>query len=276
MPVEPTGSAGHGAVSPVSAVLAEHAARLQAALFAGDEAGGSFDENLALARGAKQAASPTVVRSETVNGQSDFLPLGYSYSTPTMLVLFVFINALAGGAAIVQTRRTGVYARALPAPVAARTLVFGETIACLLLAVLQSLLIVGVGAPAFNAQWGDPPAAGVLVTAWAVVGHRRRCAGRGPVPYAGAGARNRPHPRHRDGHAGRLHVAAGRGPRPAARRRTRDAARLGRRRVDDAPVPGREPGRDPARRGHPRRLATALLTVASLSLRHRLTTGAGA
>ncbi|MFD5856829.1 ABC transporter permease [Streptomyces chartreusis] len=168
--VEPSGSAGHGAVSSVSAVVAEHAARLQAARFAGEETGSSFDDALTLAHAAERAASPVVVRSETVNGQSDFLPLGYSYSTPTMLVLFVFINALAGGATIVQTRRTGVYARALAAPIAARTLVLGETVAHLLLAVLQSVLIVGIGALVFDVQWGDPLAAGALVTVWALVG----------------------------------------------------------------------------------------------------------
>ncbi|MDN3027812.1 ABC transporter permease [Streptomyces sp. S.PB5] len=168
--VEPSGSAGHSAVSSVSAVVAEHAARLQAAAFAADRTGGSFDKNLALARGTEQAFSPIAVRTQTVNGQSDYLPLGYSYSTPTMLVLFVFINALAGGATIVQTRRTGVYARALAAPVSARTLVLGETVAYLLLALLQSALIIGVGALAFDVAWGDPLAAGVLVTVWALVG----------------------------------------------------------------------------------------------------------
>ncbi|MBE8471972.1 ABC transporter permease [Streptomyces justiciae] len=168
--VEPTGSAGHGAVSSVSAVVAGHAARLQAAAFAGEQTGGTFDGNLALARGAEQASAPLVVQAQTVNGESDYLPLGYSYSTPTMLVLFVFINALAGGAAIVATRRTGVYARALAAPVPARALVFGETVAYLLLAVLQSLLIVAIGALAFDVTWGDPLAAGVLITVWALVG----------------------------------------------------------------------------------------------------------
>ncbi|MDT7839947.1 ABC transporter permease [Streptomyces justiciae] len=168
--VEPTGSAGHGAVSSVSAVVAEHAARLQAAAFAGERTGGTFDANLALARGTEQASAPIAVQAQTVNGESDYLPLGYSYSTPTMLVLFVFINALAGGAAIVATRRTGVYARALAAPVPARTLVSGETLAYLLLAVLQSLLIVGIGALAFDVAWGDPLAAGVLIAVWALVG----------------------------------------------------------------------------------------------------------
>jgi ABC-2 type transport system permease protein len=168
--VEPSGSAGHAAVSSVSAVVAEHAARLQAARFAADETGRTLDDGLTAARGAEQAASPITVETDTVNGRSDYLPLGYSYSTPTMLVLFVFINTLAGGAAIVQTRRTGVYTRALAAPVSARTLVFGETIAYLLLALLQSLLIVGIGALAFDVAWGDPLAAGALVTVWALVG----------------------------------------------------------------------------------------------------------
>ncbi|MFI6559480.1 ABC transporter permease [Streptomyces sp. NPDC050534] len=168
--VEPSGSAGHAAVSSVSSVVAGHAARLQAARFATDQAGGTFDGNLAAARQAERASSPIAVRAETVNGQSDYLPLGYSYSTPTMLVLFVFINALAGGAAIVQTRRTGVYTRALAAPVSARMLVAGETIAYFLLALLQSVLIVGIGALAFDVAWGDPLAAGVLVTVWALVG----------------------------------------------------------------------------------------------------------
>ncbi|MGW3031834.1 ABC transporter permease [Streptomyces sp. NPDC001178] len=170
--VEPSGSAGHSAVTSVSAVVAEHAARLQAARFAQDETGGSFDGALARARSVEgeRASAPIAVRAETVNGQSDYLPLGYSYSTPTMLVLFVFLNALAGGAAIVQTRRTGVYARALAAPVAARTLVFGETIAYLALALLQSLLIVGIGALAFDVAWGDPLAAGALIAVWALVG----------------------------------------------------------------------------------------------------------
>lgn len=168
--VEPSGSAGHAAVSSVSAVVADHAARLQAARFAAGETDGGFDETLALTRRVERAASPVAVRAETVDGRSDYLPLGYSYSTPTMLVLFVFINALAGGAAIVQTRRTGVYARALAAPVSARTLVFGETVAYVLLALLQSLLIVGIGALAFGVAWGDPLAAGVLITVWALVG----------------------------------------------------------------------------------------------------------
>ena len=168
--VEPSGSSGQAAVSSVSAVVARHAARLQAARFAADETGTGFDTALTTARAAERVSAPIAVRAETVNGTSEYLPLGYSYSTPTMLVLFVFINALAGGATIVETRRTGVYQRALAAPVAARALILGETLAQLVLALLQSVLIVGIGALAFDVHWGDPLAAGVLVTVWALVG----------------------------------------------------------------------------------------------------------
>ncbi|MBC9713890.1 ABC transporter permease [Streptomyces sp. TRM66268-LWL] len=168
--VEPSGSSGHAAVSSIQAVVADHAGKLQAARFAVAETGGSFDSRLALARGAADRAAPITVKSGMVNGQSQVLPLGYSYSTPTMLVLFVFINALAGGAAIVQTRQSGVYARALAAPVSARTLVLGETVAHLALALTQSALIVGIGSLAFGVEWGDPLAAVVLVAVWALVG----------------------------------------------------------------------------------------------------------
>ncbi|WP_329320646.1 ABC transporter permease [Streptomyces sp. NBC_01262] len=168
--VEPSGANGHAAVSSVAAAVSEHAARLQAARFAAGTVGGTFDERLAQARTVQKTIPAIAVRTETVNGQSDYLPLGYGYSTPTMLVLFVFINSLAGGAAIVSTRRSGVYARALAAPVGAGSLVLGEAIAYLTLALVQSALIVGIGSLAFGVSWGDPLAAGLLIAVWALVG----------------------------------------------------------------------------------------------------------
>ncbi|MFG3496739.1 ABC transporter permease [Streptomyces sp. NPDC047886] len=161
---------GGAAVSSVSAAVARHAAEVQAARFAADEAGGTFDQRLDQARAAGRHVTPIEVGTEAVSGRSQYLPLGYGYSTPTMLVLFVFINALAGGAAIVETRRSGVYGRALASPAGAGTLVLGETAAYLILALIQSALIVGIGALAFGVSWGDPLAAALLVGVWALVG----------------------------------------------------------------------------------------------------------
>jgi len=87
-----------------------------------------------------------------------------------MLVLFVFINALAGGAAMIQTRRFGIFARALAAPIRPRDLVLGEALCYLTLALGQALLIVVVGAVMFGVSWGNPVAAAALIGMWALVG----------------------------------------------------------------------------------------------------------
>ncbi|WP_037570997.1 ABC transporter permease [Phaeacidiphilus oryzae] len=168
--VSPASTSGQAAATAVESAVAGHAGRVEAARFAVTETGGAFDDRFRLA-GRAQAGSPTVaVTRQTVNGQSATLPLGYSYSTPTMLVLFVFINAVSSGAAIVQNRQSGVYARALAAPIGAGTLILGETLAYLLLALVQSALIVGIGSLAFGVAWGASGAAAALIVLWALVG----------------------------------------------------------------------------------------------------------
>ena len=158
------------AVTAVSSIVAGQGATVQAAKFATTHSTHSFQQNLAMTRSLQRETPVVPVRTQVVNSESNFLPLGYNYSAPTMLVLFVFINALAGGAAIIQTRRFGIFARALAAPVRARDLVLGETLCCLTLALGQALLIVVVGAVMFGVSWGNPLAAAALIGMWALVG----------------------------------------------------------------------------------------------------------
>jgi ABC-2 type transport system permease protein len=163
-------STQQAARSAVEGTVARHAARVQAAAVAAGAAGGTVQSWLPQA-GRLQAQVPAVtVESETVDATSDYLPTGFSYSAPTMLVLFVFITSLAGGAAMIQSRQLGIYERALAAPVRSRDIVLGETASYLIVALLQSALIVGVGAIAFDVDWGDPVAAAALVLVWALVG----------------------------------------------------------------------------------------------------------
>jgi len=154
----------------VSSIVAGQGATVQAAEFATTHSTRSFEQNLAMTRSLQRETPVVPVRTQVVNSKSNFLPLGYNYSAPTMLVLFVFINALAGGAAIIQTRRFGIFARALAAPVRARDLVLGETLCYLTLALGQALLIVVVGAVMFGVSWGNPLAAAALIGMWALVG----------------------------------------------------------------------------------------------------------
>jgi len=158
------------AVTAVTSVVARHGGTVQAALFATAQAGGTFEENLAATRSLQRATPVVPVRTEIVNRNSDFLPVGYSYSAPTMLVLFVFINSMAGGATMIQTRRYGIFSRALAAPVRPRDLILGEALCYLALALLQAVIIIVVGAVMFGVSGGNPLAAAALVGVWALVG----------------------------------------------------------------------------------------------------------
>ena len=158
IPVLVTGAvqSGQAAVTAVTSVVARQDATVQAATFATNHSSRSFEQNLATARFCSKRETPVVpIRTEVVNRKTNFLPLGYNYSAPTMLVLFVFINALAGGAAMIQTRRFGVFARAFAAPVRPRDLVLGETLCYLTLALGQALFMVLVGAVMFGVSWGN-------------------------------------------------------------------------------------------------------------------------
>ncbi len=154
----------------VGAVIGHHAAQFQAAAFAAGHSGRDLETTLALARRLQGGVPRVGVDTEVVNGSSNILPTGFGYSAPTMLVLFVFVNALAGGAAMIQTRGLKIYERIMAAPVRPLDVVLGEAVGYLLLALLQSALIVGVGLAVFGVSWGSPLAATVLVALWALVG----------------------------------------------------------------------------------------------------------
>jgi ABC-2 type transport system permease protein len=172
IPVLVTGDvqSSQAAVTAVSSVVARHGATVQAAQFATAHSTRSFEQNLATTRTLQEKIPATPVRTDVVNRKSNYLPLGYNYSAPTMLVLFVFVNALAGGAAMIQTRRYGIFSRALAAPVRPRDLVLGQTLCYLTLALGQALLIVLVGAVLFGVSWGDPVGAAALIGLWALLG----------------------------------------------------------------------------------------------------------
>ena len=117
-------------------------------------------------------AATVAVRTVQARTSSSTLPEGFSYSALTELVLFMLLCAVAACAAIVETRRLGLYERISAAPVSRRAMVGGEALNYLAIALSQSLLIVFVGSLAFGVSWGNPLAAGALLLAtpqaWAV------------------------------------------------------------------------------------------------------------
>jgi ABC-2 type transport system permease protein len=167
---EQTNSSQQAAYNAVRAVVASQGSRTQAALFASARQAGTFDQNLARATSLQTRVPLVSVRTVPVDSRPDTLPEGFSYSAPTMLVLFMFINTLAGAASIVETRQLGMYERMSAAPVRPRSIVAGEAISLLALSLLQASLIVLVGAVGFGVSWGSPLSAVVLIAIWAFVG----------------------------------------------------------------------------------------------------------
>ncbi len=157
------------AATRVTSVVNGFGGKVEAAQFATRYAG-SFAANLARA-GSLSSSTPGVgLDSQVVHTAQGSLPPGYEYSAPTELVLFVFLMAIAGGATIVETRRLGMFERMSAAPVRPRTIIAGESITYIVIAAVQSAVIVVIGSVVFGVSWGNPLAAGVLVVLWCLVG----------------------------------------------------------------------------------------------------------
>lgn len=164
----PTSEVAFTGRTAVEGVLAAVGARLGAARFVTETVGGSFAANLALAdRLAGPAATVTV---EDVDARGAASLSRFSLIAPQELVLFVFINSLATAGLIVRARRAGVLRRALSTPTSAGSILGGLGAGWLALALFQSAVIVVVGSLLFGVSWGDPPAAVLLVLAFALVG----------------------------------------------------------------------------------------------------------
>ena len=168
--VDQTRSAPAAVRTAVAAAVTRQAAIVRAARFAAGTAGVSFDAALARARALSGEQAQVRVEATTIGGRENALPSGFNYTAPSNLVLFVFITSLAGAAALIEERRLGVTTRMLAAPTTATTILFGETLGRFLVALLQGLIVFTIGWLVFGVHWGDPPAALLLVTVFALVG----------------------------------------------------------------------------------------------------------
>jgi ABC-2 type transport system permease protein len=166
---EQANSTQQAAATQVGSVVENFGGRIEAAQFA-TRYGGSFSVNLGRATSLEPGTPRVGLASQVIHTTGGSLPPGYEYSAPTELVLFVFLMAVTGGATIVETRRLGMYERMSAAPVRPRTIIAGESITYIVIAALQSLVIVTIGAVVFGVSWGNPLAAAVLIILWCLVG----------------------------------------------------------------------------------------------------------
>lgn len=164
-----------GAGPQLQSVVAASVARVMtpvgAAQFGAEKTGVSFEEALEVARSATDAAPGLDVETTAV-GEALFPPtLGrFDLGAPQQLVLFTFLTALTGSAALILSRRLGISRRMLSTPTSTGTIVGGEGAGRWAVAMLQGLYIVIVTYLLFRVDWGDPWGALLILVTFSAVG----------------------------------------------------------------------------------------------------------
>ena len=154
--------------SVVEAAIAEQAAAIRAGRFAVHATGADPAAALDTARLIQGSIATLDVEAEggAIGGGGSQFDLGAAQQ----LFLFMFLTALTSSTALIQSRRLGVSHRMLSTPTAAGTIIGGETLGRFLVVMLQGVFIVVAAGVLFNVEWGDPIAAILVVTAFALTG----------------------------------------------------------------------------------------------------------
>ena len=156
----------------VRGAVAQQAALLGAARFAVTErSAASFGEGLAAAARILPAVPPVAV-TETTAGTALFSrTLGqFDEGAWTELLLFLFLISLTGAVALIETRRLGLSRRMLATPTSPGTVIAGETLGRVLIAVIQAVVIILGSALLFGVHWGQPAGVAAVVILFALVG----------------------------------------------------------------------------------------------------------
>ena len=157
--------------SMVSSKISRVMKPVGAAQFAVSETDRSFDVALDHARALAPAIPEIAVETRTV-GEALFPPtMGrFDLGAPQQLVLFTFLTALAGSAALILSRQLGISERMLSTPTSVNTIVAGESAGRFTVAFLQGIYIMGLTWIIFRVDWGEPVGALLLLFVFAAVG----------------------------------------------------------------------------------------------------------
>ena len=155
----------------VRGAVAKQAVVLGAARFAvAQHAAATFAAGLDAATAASPSV-PVVAVTQTVAGKErSSAALGqFDQSAYTELLLFLFLTALSGSLALIETRRLGLSRRMLSTSTSATEVIAGETLGRLLVGATQAVVIIGGSALLFGVKWGQPVGVAAVVAVFALV-----------------------------------------------------------------------------------------------------------
>jgi linearmycin/streptolysin S transport system permease protein len=155
----------------VQSVVAEQSRALAIAQLVARREHAPFPAALARARAAARETATVPVRVQATDGGAYTSASGrFEAGASTQLLLFVFLNSLNGAVWLIQTRRLGIARRMLSTPTATRTILAGQVLGRLAIAMLQALVIIAGTVLFFGVDWGAPLATAAIVAAFALVG----------------------------------------------------------------------------------------------------------
>jgi ABC-2 type transport system permease protein len=155
----------------VRGAVARQAALLGAARFAvAQHAAPSFGAGLSAATRISPAV-PAVSVTQTTAGTTLFSrTLGqFDEGAWTELLLFLFLTAMTGSVALIESRRLGLSRRMLATPTSPATVITGETLGRVLISCVQALVIILGSALLFGVNWGQPAGVAAVVIVFALV-----------------------------------------------------------------------------------------------------------
>jgi len=159
----------------LQSVIASAVSRVMKPVGAAQFAAGETDRDFAIALDRARSLGPSIpeidVEAMTV-GEALFPPsMGrFDLGAPQQLVLFTFLTALAGSAALILSRQLGISERMLSTPTLVNTIVVGESAGRFAVAFVQGLYIMVLTWIIFGVDWGDPVGAFLILTLFSAVG----------------------------------------------------------------------------------------------------------
>ncbi len=117
---------------------------------------------------AADISAPTVVSQavRTTNSQA----LGFDYTAPANLVLFIVITSLTSAGALIDTRVRGITTRMFALPLRRPVILLGELLGRFTVAIAQAAVILLISSLAFRVNWGNPLGVALITVALCVFG----------------------------------------------------------------------------------------------------------
>jgi ABC-2 type transport system permease protein len=155
----------------VRGAVAGQAATVGAARFAvAQRAAPSFDSAVSRAKRLLPTVPLVTVGQQTIGKALFPKSLGrFDAGAWTELLLFIFLTAMTGSVALIEIRRLGLPRRMLATPTPVGTLIAGETLGRLLIALIQAFVIILGSALLFGVHWGQPIGAAAVVILFSLV-----------------------------------------------------------------------------------------------------------